>query len=337
MNDTIYRNYKNDLSDVKKGARSLRSYRKGMPMPFMKDSLRLVEKENEIYLNWINDITFYLHFGRDRSNNRIIMKNAMAGTYKYSDSSIQIKDKKIFLLFVVDIPDDKKDLNPDIAVGVDLGINVPACCALSEGHARLSIGNREDFLKLRMQMQSRRKRLQRALKLTEGGKGRGKKLKALDGLAVKEKDYVKTYNHMLSHNIVKFAKDNNAGIIKMEFLEGFGEDEKNKFILRNWSYFQLQTMIEYKSQREGVKVTFVDPYHTSQTCAVCGHYEEGQREKQAEFICKNPDCKNKDKDGKNVTVNADYNAALNIAKSSIFVNKKEDCEYYKKHKQDETA
>ena len=78
-------------------------------------------------------------------------------------------------------------------------------------------------------------------------------------------------------------------------------------------------------------VVFIDPYHTSQTCAVCGNYEEGQRETQAEFICKNAACKNKDKDGKNAKVNADYNAALNIAKSNVVVTKKEDCQYYKLH------
>ena len=31
---------------------------------------------------------------------------------------------------------------------------------------------------------------------------------------------------MISQNVVKFAKDNNAATIKMEMLEGFGEDEK---------------------------------------------------------------------------------------------------------------
>jgi IS605 OrfB family transposase len=333
LNDTVNRNFKNELFEVQRGGRSIRSYRKGMPIPFMKSAMRFEEKENEIFLHWINNITFRLQFGRDKSENRTIVKRAIKGQYKFSDSSIQVKDKKIFLLFVVDIPFEIQELNQDLSVGVDLGINVPACCALSEGYARLSIGSREDLLKARLQMQSRRKRLQKHLKITTGGKGRNKKLKALNTLEAKEKNYVQTYNHLLSHNIVKFAKDNNAATIKLEFLEGFGEDEKNKFILRNWSYFQLQTMIEYKAKRENINVVKVDPYHTSQTCAICGNFVEGQRETQADFICKNPECANKDTDGNNLKVNADYNAALNIAKSIKFVQKKEDCEYYKKHKE----
>ena len=67
--------------------------------------------------------------------------------------------------------------------------------------------------------------------MVSGGKGRTKKLKTFNDLSDKEKRYVTTYNHMISHNVVKFAKDNNAATIKMEMLEGFDEDEKNKFIL----------------------------------------------------------------------------------------------------------
>ena len=38
-------------------------------------------------------------------------------------------------------------------------------------------------------------------------------------------------------------------------------------------------MIDYKAKKENIKVIFVDPYHTSQTCSACGHYEEGQEKR----------------------------------------------------------
>lgn len=326
----VSQDYKNDWFDVKLGKRSIRNYKNGMPIPFMKDSLRFEDRKNSIYLNWIYNTVFKLNFGRDKNNNREIVKRAMDGTYKYSDSSIQIKDNKIFLLFVVDIPLQKVELDPDISVGVDLGIATPAYCALSDGFGRLAIGNKEEFLKVRMQMQWRYRRTQSGIKMSGGGKGRRRKMRAMNQFKDYEKNWVKTYNHTISHQIVKFAKDNRAGTIKLEFLEGFGKEEKNKFILRNWSYYQLQQMIKYKSEREGIKVVFIDPYHTSQTCSCCGHYEEGQRETQSLFICKNVECDNKDKDGSNYKMNADYNAACNIAKSIKIVEKKEECEYYKK-------
>ena len=78
-----------------------------------------------------------------------------------------------------------------------------------------------------------------------------------------------------------------------------------------------------------MEVVFIDPYHTSQTCSFCNHYEEGQRLKQSEFLCKNVDCSNKDKKGENKIINADWNASKNIALSDKIVTKKSECEYYK--------
>ena len=143
---------------------------------------------------------------------------------------------------------------------------------------------------------------------------------------------MKTYNHTVSYQIVKFAKDNGAGVIKLEFLKGYGEDEPNSFLLRNWSYFELQTMVEYKAKREGMKVVYIDPYHTSQTCSSCGHYEEDQRISQSKFLCKNLDCTRKDKKGHNEVVNADWNASVNIARSNHIVTSKSECEYFIREK-----
>ena len=329
LNDMVTKNYSNEIFDVMLGKRSLRTYRKGMPIPFMKSSMRFQRTEDEILLKWVNNIDFILHFGRDKSNNQIIVERILDGDYKYSDSQIQIKKNKIFLLLVVDVPEEENKLNDDVYVGVDLGLSIPAVCSLNVGMERLSIGSYDDFIRVRTQLFQRRKRLQRSLTLTKGGKGRTKKLKALDRLKDKERNWVKTYNHTLTNRIVKFAKDNLASVIKMEFLEGYGEDEPNSFVLRYWSYFEMQTMIEYKAKREGIKVVYIDPYHTSQICSFCNHYEEGQRLNQSEFLCKNPNCSNKDNKGNNKIENADWNASKNIALSEKIVTKKSECEYYK--------
>jgi transposase len=96
--------------------------------------------------------------------------------------------------------------------------------------------------------------------------------------------------------------------------------------LRYWSFFELQTMIEYKAKAAGIEVRYVDPYHTSQTCSFCGHYEKGQRVTQSKFVCKNPDCTNgkgkERSDGTFEGINADWNAARNIALSDKIVERK---------------
>jgi len=194
----------------------------------------------------------------------------------------------------------------------------------------MSLGSREAFLKERLKLQMRRKEIQSSLKTVSGGHGRKKKLQALDHIGQLESNWVKTYNHKLSKQVIDFAVSEKAATIKLELLAGFGEDEKNAFLLRNWSYYQLQEMIGYKAKMHGIEVVHIDPYHTSQTCSCCGHYEKGQRLSQSIFQCLNPQCKNKDKKtGENFKVNADYNAALNVAKSDNIVTKKEDCQYHK--------
>ncbi len=317
--------YKNDAFDVKMGRRSIRSYRKGIPMPFQKTAMRFSKnKEGDIMMNWLGGVSFKLHFGKDKSNNEVIIKRAMEGEYKYSDSKIQIDGKKIFLLFCVDIPEDKRDLDPNLSVGVNLGIVVPAYCALSEGLQRLAIGDINDFFRVRRQMQERRTRLQTHLRLANGGRGREDKLKALDKIKQNERNFARTYNHNVSSQIIKFALNHGAGVIKMELLEGYGDKEKDSIVLRNWSYFELHTMVEYKAKKYGILVQYTDPHLISQTCNVCEKYHEDNLETRSYFVCKNEECKEY-----KVKIFSDYNAALNNAKSLRIVEKKEDCQVHK--------
>lgn len=351
INQDAVKCFRNDIFDVRQGKKSIRTYKKGTPIPFQKTSMRFfVSDDKEIGMNWLNNSTFMLMFGRDNSNYREIVELAMAGQYKYCDSKIIIEDKKIFLKFCVDKPENIENLDKKLAVGVNLGIVVPAYCALSEGHARQSIGTMEDLFHMRIQMQQRRRRLQKRLKMVSGGAGRDKKLKALNTVTEKERNFVRTYNHMISSNIIKFALKNNAGVIKMELLEGYGKDSKgelikvecksepgkkvhddySKTILRNWSYFELHSMVEYKAKKYGIEVAYTDPYRISQTCNCCGKYHEDNLETRDDFVCKNEECKNYKK-----KVFSDYNAALNNAQSLRIVTKKEDCIINKKKEEEE--
>lgn len=339
LNQNISSTYKNYALDVERGARTIPNFRRGIPVPFsIKHGGELMLKKREdgsIYIRFPKGLEWDLIFGRDRSNNREIVERVLSGLYSVGNSSIQeTKNGKIFLLLVVKVPKTCKELDPGVVVGVDLGINVPLYAAVNTNeYGGMSIGSRDQFLKMRMRMAAQKRELQRSLRYTtNGGHGRKQKLQALDRLEGKERNWVHLQNHIFSRSIIEYALQNSAGVIQMERLTGFGHDKNHevdegfKFILRYWSFFELQTMIEYKAKAAGIEVRYIDPYHTSQTCSFCGHYEKGQRINQSTFVCKNPDCtKGKGKsrsDGTFEGINADWNAARNIALSAKTVEKK---------------
>lgn len=212
----------------------------------------------------------------------------------------------------VDIPTQDKTLDKKRVLGIDLGINYPIyyatnCDEYIKGH----IGDRKSFLNKRLAFQRRFRELQ-SLQCTQGGRGRKKKMDPLENLRKKERAWVRSTNHLYSREIIKIALKYNVGIIHMEDLSGIGKDSdeevtnNGKFILRNWSYYELQEMIRSKAEKERIEVKKIPPAYTSQRCCCCG--EIGERKEQAHFKCLNPECKNYNKD-----VNADYNAARNIA------------------------
>ena len=339
LNQNISSTYREYSLDVESGVRTIPNYKKGIPVPFsIKQKGEIVLKKREdgsIYVRFPKGLEWDLNFGRDRSNNREIVERVLSGQYDVGNSSIQeAKNKKRFLLLVVKIPKQTVSFDSNRVVGVDLGINVPLCVALNDNeYGGMGIGSRDQFLKVRMRMAAQKRELQHHLRYTtNGGHGRMQKLRALDRLEGKERNWVHLQNHIFSKSVVEYAIKNNAGVIQMERLTGFGRDDKEevqneyKFILRYWSFFELQTMIEYKAKAAGIEVRYINPYHTSQTCSFCGHYEKGQRINQATFICKNPECKKgrgKQKtDGSYEGINADWNAARNIAKSIEIVDKK---------------
>lgn len=120
----------------------------------------------------------------------------------------------------------------------------------------------------------------------------------------RESRIVRDTNHKVSRKIVDTAKESGKGI-KLEDLTGI-RNGKNKaksfrYAKNSWSFYQLQTMIEYKAKLLGVEVAYVDPAYTSKTCSRCGHI--GDRNGKS-FKC--PTCGHVD--------HADSNAGFNIAK-----------------------
>lgn len=316
----VSQKFQNDLKEVSKGLKTVVNYRlKNVNIPFATKVGYLIDQDSKLYFNpTIKGFpTFALIFGKDRSNNREIFARVMTGEYRLCDSYFKFDSKgKLYLYIVVQLPVREVKLDDTLSVGVDLGISVPAVCALSRGKARKYVGNGK-FLQSKRRMFDKRKKfiLESTNGGASGGKGRNKKLRHFDQIKSSESLFFKGIDHNLSKEIINFALRHRAGVIKLEFLKGFADEHKDNTFLRDWTYFQLQNFVEVKAKKYGIKVVYIDPYHTSQTCSVCGHWEKGQRLTRDTFQCNK--CGEK--------LHADYNAAVNIANSDKIVTKKEHC------------
>lgn len=316
LKQDVYQHFNENKKEQIRGERSLATYKKGMPIPFSLEKRHVIIGDGDnYYLPWFEDTRFRLNFGRDRSNNRAIIDNCIkAKKYKLCPTAkIQLKDRKLFLLVTVDIPETENVPVKGKVMGVDLGVVNPAYVAVNDGPERSRIGNGEVFQKQRDVFRRRFRELQ-CSQLTQGGHGRKHKTQATEILRGKERNWVQTENHRISREIVNLASRWKVETIQMESLKGFGKNQEgeveynHKRLLGRWSYFELQKDIEYKAAMAGIAVQYVNPAYTSQTCHVCG--QRGNRIERDTFICTNPECT-----CYNQAQDADMNAAINIAKS----------------------
>lgn len=311
-----------------KGERSCVNYKRTFPLMTRGRDLKFYYDDKDILIKWVNNITFKVVLGSKGYNSEELMytlnkiiegynllknekdkelkKELSKKVYTIGQSSLEFdKNNNLILNLTLDIPFKQDDTFVEGRVlGVDLGVKYPAYVCLSDDtYKREHIGTALELIKQREQFQARRRRTQQQLKNVKGGKGRKKKLKNLDKIGQCERNFVKTYNHTISKRIVDFAKKHKCEYIHLEKLT---KDGFNDRILRNWSYYELQNMIEYKADRIGIKVKYINPSYTSQKCSKCGHIDKENRQTQEKFVCTQCDFE----------LNADHNAAINIARAT---------------------
>ena len=237
-------------------------------------------------------VPFQMRFGRDCSGNMVIVKRILeqqlfdatkgeegfATGYKMCTSSIafekkldpktDMKKQKIFLYLCVDIPKKDVDVDPKKVVYCYLGLAHPIQCLVdtqcddiySKDVKWLTIGSAEEFLYRRRQIQEAIKRCQKNCKYNQGGKGRKRKMQALERFEKKEKNYVDTKLHLYSKELVKLAVAHGCGTIYLvnqkprEDKAKLDNQKGEPLVLRNWSYYGLKQKIQYKCNLHGIKM-----------------------------------------------------------------------------------
>ena len=158
----------------------------------------------------------------------------------------------------------------DKVLGVDVGRT--DICVTSEGEkfsGKKITQVRDKYALKRASLQ------QKASKGTRSTRRRARKI--LQRLSGRERRFQAQVNHTVSYRLIQHAKTTNQAIA-LEDLTGIRErnnqQPRSKTERRrsnSWAFYQLRQFLTYKAVKFGVKLVYVDPRYTSQTCHKCLH------------------------------------------------------------------
>lgn len=341
-----------DKNEVMRLRQSLPTFKLNVPIPVPEENYTLRKICEDDKVRYVMDITLFAKKERvknrysvllrvkDNSTKTILEKIIKNYENTKSRKTIQIvssnkKQQKWFCLIPYDFTEKEAELNPDRIMGIDLGIAKAVYYAFNDSYKRGCIdgGEIEHF---RKSVRARRIAVQNQGKYCgEGRIGHGvkRRLKPVEVLREKEKNFRNLTNHRYARRLVEIAVKNQCGTIQMEDLTSISKD--NVF-LKDWPYYDLQTKIAEKASEYGIAFKKINPYKTSQRCSRCGYIDRENRPEQAVFVCRNCGygamylCESCNKEQNHagkcdscggrtnlITVNADYNAAKNIATKDI--------------------
>lgn len=222
---------------------------------------------------------------------KAIFANAKLGTMR-----IVYKVRKIVAQIVYEVTEPEYSDDGNV-MGIDLGIKCPAVSYISDGSVKF-YGNGRKNKYMRRHYKYVRKKLQK-----------DKHLEAVERINNKEQRIMKDIDHKLSHDIIETAVSHNVKVIKLERLANIRSttrtSRKNNHSLHTWSFYRLAKYIEYKAKLAGIKVEYVNPAYTSQTCPVCGHVHHAN---DRSYTCK---C--------GFHIHRDLLGAINICNSTEYV------------------
>ena len=223
-------------------------------------------------------------------------QKALLSDVKLGTMRIVYKGDKIVAQIVYDIPVSEYSDHGN-TMGIDLGIKCPAVSYISDGSVKF-YGNGRKNKYMRRHYKYLRQKLQKA-----------KHMNAVQRINNKEQRIMKDIDHKLSHCIIETAVSHNVNTIKLERLANIRAttrtSRKNNPSLNTWSFYRLAQYIEYKAKIAGIKVEYVNPAYTSQTCPVCGHVHHAN---DRDYVCK---C--------GFHIHRDLLGAMNICSSTEYV------------------
>ena len=210
-------------------------------------------------------------------------------TYRFGTAKLVYKHKKYFLHIPVTF-EISECLDSDICnvVGIDRGINF--IIAIYDSKHKSGFVSGRAVKQKRAHYKSLRKQLQQVR--TPSSR------KRLKEIGQRENRWMQDVNHCVSKALVENNPEHTLFVL--EDLTGIRNvtervKVKDRYISVSWSYYDLEQKLIYKAMKHNDKVIKVNPAYTSQTCPVCGHTEQMNRNKKLHvFCCRNCNYKSND-------------------------------------------
>jgi len=242
-----------------------------------------------------NTISLYTPEGRIRIPMR--MGSFQAAIFSQGaprEGELVFKKGRWYFNLVIELPDVPLTASTQV-MAVDLGENVLAATSSGKFFCGGKVRHeRHEFLAKRRKLQS------------NGTQSSKQLLKKISG---KEARRIKHINHQVSKNIIQEAKTQQAGVIVLEDLTHIRTrikvGKKVRSRLHRWAFRELQSMIQYKAEAQELRVVYVNPAYSSQTCSLCGALGVRQRH---HFKCS---CGNQQ--------HSDLNASRNLCRFALSI------------------
>lgn len=216
-------------------------------------------KMNDYSLFWVN---YLLHNEMDKESKFYRKSYGTISKPKKGEGRLFVKKGKWFFSFSLSFELQNEILNSK-SIGVDRGLKYIAVAGDKESGKYIHFDGKHIG-----HIRRKYSRLRRAFQ-------KAKNTKALKRLEDKEQRIVQYWNHVISKQIIQFAQDCDASIIKIEDLSNIRSMKKfwkrNDRNINSWAFFDLEMKLTYKAQLAELEVQKVNPFKTSQECSKCGN------------------------------------------------------------------
>lgn len=307
INQFALKRWQADLPDIMRLAKSIPSFRLGVPIQVANSNYRLsIDGDG----NYIVEVTllsreaplsrFTLLVNPGDQPKAVIFRRIVEGTYKQGTMQIvqHKRNKKWFCIISYTFTAEEKSHLVDRVMGVLLGSTSSALYwAFSHSPKRGNIEYDEiEVAQKKIEaLEERRRKILRTAGAT--GHGRKRKLQPVAHIAGKARQIREAINHKYSRRIVDLAEGNRCGIIRLALNPN----------ARDWTWADLVQKITYKALEKGIKVETDEFAKAMSTCSKCGYMDKENVGDNKEFMtCKNPECK--------ARIDLEYNAARALTK-----------------------